>query len=142
MLDIPEVMLFGRVEEWNRHRILGEKVITDWGQHCDEAVVSICQRENAKPVEHVLPAGNRRKQPVDVVLVDTLREERNDSEKVAGVGTKFLKHQRREGQLDGSCKALVVICLEHICPTLVTLTDQPIRVPLVVMSNYSKQGYR
>jgi len=91
-----EVKFPGRAEEWKRLWILGSKIISERCEHCDESVGSMRQGKNAEFVEEVCSVGNSGKQPVDFVLIDTLREEGDDSEQRSGVRAKFLEHRGGE----------------------------------------------
>ena len=71
---------------------LWDKSVTEWRQYHDESVASACQGKNA--VVDVHSVGDCRKQPADVIPVDTLGEESNDSEERAGVRPEFLEHRR------------------------------------------------
>ena len=74
--------------------------------------------------------GNRGKQPIKIVLVNPLREERDDLEEMTGIGTESLKHRRRKRQLDRGCEAPPVVCLEHVCSVLIpSLLTGPDRSP-------------
>ena len=64
--------------------ILRRKVIAKWGEHLDKAFASIRQGKNAKFVKYVFSVWNGRKEPVEVLLVDALRKEGDDSEKLPG----------------------------------------------------------
>ena len=63
--------------------------------------------------------GNRGKQPIKIVLVNPLREERDDLEEMTGA--ESLKHRRRKRQLDRGCEAPPMVCLEHVCSMLISL---------------------
>ena len=68
--------------------IRGTKIISEWGKHCDEIAAAVCERENTELVEGGVYIGDGWKKPVEVVLVDTLREERNHTEKLSGIVAK------------------------------------------------------
>ena len=53
----------------------------------------MCQRENAEIVEDFCSVGEGGKQPLEVVLVDALREEGDDSEKLSGIRPELLEHR-------------------------------------------------
>src|SRR6266478_6445109 len=53
-----EVTALGRIEEWGRIEIFWTKVISEWCQHCDESITSVCQGENAEFVEDVCSVGD------------------------------------------------------------------------------------
>jgi hypothetical protein len=89
-------MLLGHVEEWGEFWTFWAKVVSEWCQHGDELVASMCKRKNAEFVEDVLYVGDGGKQPGNVVLIDALREEGDDAEKLSGVRTKFLEHRGGE----------------------------------------------
>ena len=73
--------------------ILGTKIVLEGCQHRDESVTPICQGKNAEVVEDICSVGDCREQPIEVVLINSLREECDDSEKPSGVGAEFLKHR-------------------------------------------------
>ena len=116
--------------------------MTEWCQHRDEALTSVRQGENTEFVEYLLPVGDCREQPIQIVLINPLWEECDDLEEITGIGSESLKHRRRERQLDRGCEAPPVVCLEHVCPMLLPFSDQPTGVPLVVMGDRCKQGDR
>ena len=64
-------------------------MVSKWGQHCDEVAASISQGKGAELVEDVFPAW---KQPVEVIFVNALREERDDFEKPSSIRAEALKH--------------------------------------------------
>ena len=64
------------------HRIRGTKVISKRGQHREETTAAICEGKDAELVEGGVCVGDGWKQPVGVVLVDTLREEGDDPKKL------------------------------------------------------------
>ena len=64
-------------------------MVSDWSQHRDEAVGSVCQRKSTELVEGVLYVGSRGKQPFEVFLIHTLWKESDHSKKVASVGAEF-----------------------------------------------------
>ena len=70
------------------------KIISEWRQYRDIAVVSICQGKEAEFVEYGPPVGNGGKKPAEIVLADTLGRESGESEKVTGVGTEFAERRR------------------------------------------------
>ena len=51
----------------------------------------MCQRKDTEFIKHGSSVGDGREQPVEVVLVDALREEGDDAEEVAGIGAEFAK---------------------------------------------------
>jgi len=65
------------------------EIVTEWGEHRDESMASVCQGESTQFVEDVLPVGDGGEKPINVVLADTLREESDDAEEIAGAGAKF-----------------------------------------------------
>jgi len=66
--------------------ILGAKIISEWRQHRDEPIASVCQGENAEFVKHIWYVGGGWKQTVEVVLID-------GSEKLSGIRAKFLERE-------------------------------------------------
>ena len=84
-------MVPGCAEERRRFRIEGTEVVSDWGQHRDEAVVTVRQRKNTKFVKDVLSVGCRGEQPVEVPLVDPFWEESDHPEELASTGGDFLE---------------------------------------------------
>ena len=107
-------------------------MVSEWCQHRDETVVPIGQGENAELVEDGLPVGSGRKQPVEVLLADPLREEGNDSEKLPGVRAELLEHWGGERQLDRDRQALVVLRLEYVRLAPLPLLQQSTIVPPVL----------
>ena len=68
------------------------KIISEWRQHRDESPAPIRQRKNAELVEDVGSVEDGREQPVEIVLIDALREEGDDFEERSCIGPKFLEH--------------------------------------------------
>ena len=99
-------------------------------------------REDAEPVEDACSIGDGREQPLEVVLVDALWEEGNDSKKRSGTGAKFLEHGGGEGKLDRCGEALVMQCLQHAHSMFLPFSCQSVHAPLVLVCNSGKQGYR
>ena len=89
-----EVTFLSLADELRRFRIFRRKVVPKWRQHRDKPLASISQRKDAEGIEDVRSAGDGGKQPVQVVLVDTSREEGDNSEEVAGVRAEIPEHQR------------------------------------------------
>jgi len=84
-------MFLGCVEGWGQLRILRRKIISERCERRDESIASICQRKNAELVKGVCCIGGGGKQPVGVILIDTLREEGDNSEKPSCVVAEFLE---------------------------------------------------
>jgi len=99
----------------------------------------MCQGENAKFVEHICYVGDGREQPVKVVLVDTLREKRNNSEKSSGVRAKFLECRGGERNFDRGGETPGVPCVKHPCSASLPFPAQSVGVPLAVLGNRSEQ---
>jgi hypothetical protein len=72
-------------------------------------------------------------------LVDTLREEGDDSEKLSGIGPEFSEHRGGEGKFDRGCQAPGVLCVKHSCSLVLPFPGQSIPVPLVVLGNSGEQ---
>ena len=89
-------------------------MVSDRRQHGSKVVASGRQRQEREFVEYDLPVGDGGKQPVEVVLVDALREEGDNSEEVTGVGAEVAERRRSEREFDGGCQALVVVCLQYL----------------------------
>ena len=53
-------------------------MVPEWRQY-DESIASIHQGKGAEPVEDPHSVGDGGKQPVEIVLVDALREESDNS---------------------------------------------------------------
>jgi len=96
--------------------------------------------KDVEPIKDHFPVGDGGKQPIEVVLINTLREESNDSKEIMCIRAKVLEHWRGEWQIDGGCQALVVPCLEYSYLVLVPLSSQPVCIPHTVMCNSGKQG--
>ena len=73
-------------------------------------------------------------QPIKLVLVNALREECNNFKKGVGTWAEFLEHGGGEGKLDRSRKALVVVCLKHVCSPVLPFPG----VPLVLICHSGK----
>jgi hypothetical protein len=101
--------------------IFGIKVVSDWCQHCDETVAPVRQRKNAESVEGVLSVGDGGEKPVEVIFVDTLREESNNFEEVTCIGAETMERWGGEGEFDGGGEALVTTRLKDLCPLSVPL---------------------
>ena len=125
------------MEEGRRHGIHRVKMISECCQHCDKSISSKCQRKDVEFVKDVCSIRDGRKQPVEVVLINTLREEGNDLKKPLGIRAKFLEHWGGKQEFNCGGKALVMLCLQYTCSPF---SDQLISIPLVVMCNSSKQG--
>jgi hypothetical protein len=67
-------------------------MVTERRQHCDKSVASVRQGKNAEFVEDERSIGDSRKQPAEVFLINTLREEGDNSEKPSGIRAKLLEH--------------------------------------------------
>ena len=102
----------------------------------------MCQRKNAELVEDLRSVGDGWKQPVKVVLVNTLGEEGDDLEERSGIGAKFLEHGGGERKFDRCCEALVMLCLQHTCSQSFPFPGQSVCAPLVVTRNSGEQGDR
>ena len=59
--------------------ILRAEVVSDWCQHRDKVVAPIRQGKNTELVKHVLSVGDHGEKPVEVFLIDALREESDNS---------------------------------------------------------------
>ena len=118
------------------------EVVSEGDQHCDEAVAPVREGENAEFVEDGGYIGDGREQPVEVTLIDTLREEGNDSKKVSRVRAKPFEHGGVEREFDCSTKALVVFRLKDSRVTFVPLLGQSIVVPPVLVCDGGQQGDR
>ena len=91
-----------------------------------------------EPVEDASSVGDGREQPVDVVLVDSLREEGNNSKEIAGIRSKFLEHGRCERKFDGGREALVVLRVKHSCSIFLPFSRQSTVVPPAALGNRSE----
>ena len=103
-------MILGRAEEWGCTRIPGSKVVSEGCQHCDEVGASICQGESAECVKDARYVGDCGKQPVEVVLIDALREERDNFEDFTSDGTELVECRGGEREFYDCSKALVTNC--------------------------------
>ena len=54
------------------------------------------------------------KDPIEVVLVDHLREKCDDFKKPSSTRTEFFEHWGGEGEFGRRCEALLVFCLKHV----------------------------
>ena len=66
-------------------------MVSEGSQHGYGAGASICQGKSAKLVKDARHVGDRGKQPVKVVLVDSLGEECDNPEDFACNGAEFAK---------------------------------------------------
>lgn len=89
--QLGEVTFPRCAEERGRHRILGTKVVSEWYKHRDEFIAPVRQRKDAELVEDIGSVGDRGKQPANVVFIDALWEEGDDSQKCSSVRAKLLK---------------------------------------------------
>jgi len=114
--------------------------MSEWCQHCDEPIASICQGENAKHVEHVWSVGDGRKQPFKVLFIDTLweGEEGDDSEKPTGIRAKRSKHWRGEGKFNRGGETPGVMCVKHSSLLSPPFPGQSAGVPLIVLGDGSE----
>ena len=111
-------------------------MIAEWCQHRHESVVSVRQGESAEFVKHFRGVGNGWILPMNVLLVDTLREEGYNLQKLAGIGSEFLEFGQAEGKLD-RCREAPGVC----CPVLsYPFCDQSVGVPLVLLRGSGEQG--
>ena len=103
-------MPLGPVEEWGEPWTFRAKVVSEGCQHGDQTVASVCQRKKAEFVKGCFSVGGRgkwlarsdgkqpnknascREQPLQVVLIDALRKEGNDTEEVTSVRAELLKN--------------------------------------------------
>ena len=90
-------------------------MVSEWRQHGDEVAASRCQTQDTEPVDDIPYIGDGGEQPVEVTLVDPLREEGDNSEQFTGSGTKFYEHRGGQRELDRGGEAVVVFCLQHAC---------------------------
>jgi hypothetical protein len=107
--------------------ILGTEVISEWCQHRDGFVAPIRQGENAEFVEDGRRVGDVGKQPVEVVLVNTLWEEGDNSKELSGVGAKILEHRRGEREFDRGGQARLVLRLQYVRPASLPFFDQAVQ---------------
>jgi len=114
-------------------------MIPKWRQYCDKSIGSISQGEGAEFVKNILSVGDYWKQPVGILLIDALREERNDSEKFSGVGADFSKQWGGEGEFYRGYKAPGVLCVKSSRLLFLPFLGQSIDVPFVVPNNSCKQ---
>jgi hypothetical protein len=63
-------------------------MVSDRRQHCEKAVVPVCQRKETELVKDVLLLGDCGKKPVEVLLVDALGKESDNFKEVAYIGSK------------------------------------------------------
>ena len=61
-------------------------MVSEWCEHRDRPVAPIRQRTDAELVDDVYSIGYCKKQPIGVVFIDTLREERDDAKKRLSLG--------------------------------------------------------
>ena len=118
------------------------KVISERRQHRDESVAPICQRKDTGFVEDGSSVGDGGEQPIDVVLIDALREESDDTEEVTGAGTKFAECRRSKRKFDRCCQALVVVRLKDLHTVCIPLPGQSIVIPHVVRCGGGEQRDR
>ena len=110
----------------------------NWRQHRDETVALVRQRKNVESVEDVLSVWDDGEKPVDVVLVDPLREEGDDSDEVMRRGAEAMESRGCERELEGCRKALIVIRPKHLRPLGIPLVRQSIMVPPVARCSGSE----
>ena len=106
-------MYFGCTEERGRFWILGGKIVSERREHRYESIVPIRQGKDAELIEYIGSVPDRGKQPFNVVLIDTLREEGDHSQKRSGVRTKVLEQGRGEGKFDRGGEARVMLGVKH-----------------------------
>ena len=88
---------------------MGAEVVSNWCQHGDEVVAAMSQRKDAKFVEDVLSIGDCWEQPVEVILVNSVWEECDNFEEIAGVGAEFLECWRSERDFCGCRQTLIEV---------------------------------
>ena len=115
-------------------------MVSEWPQHCDEAIVLVCQRKDTEFVNNAPSVGDSGEQPVKVVFVDTLREEGNDPKKPPGIRAEFFECRGGKRKLNGGSKTLGVVCVKYTCSLFPPFCGQSLGTPLVVMCNGGKQG--
>ena len=82
-------MFFCHKEQWGHPRIVRRKIVSERCKHCDEPIVPMCQGEVTEPVEDVGSVRDGGEQPFKVILVNALREKRDDFKKCSGIGAEF-----------------------------------------------------
>ena len=82
-------MILGSTEEGRGPWVLGAEVVPNWCQHCDEVIAPVRQRKSTEFVEDVLSVRDGGEEPIEVVLVDAVGEERDHSEEVTGIRAEF-----------------------------------------------------
>ena len=106
---------------------------SQWRKHCDESIVLMRQRKDVERVKDDGPVGDGREQPVEVVLIDSLREESDDLKEPPGVRAEFSEHRRGQREPDRSRETLVISRLKDGRLALLPLPGQSDVVPLVLM---------
>jgi len=86
-----EVIILVCAKERRGHWILGAEIVPEWREHRDEPVVSICQGKNAERIEGVCDIGDSGEQPANIIFVDALGQEGNDSEKRSCIRAELLE---------------------------------------------------
>src|SRR5712671_5078249 len=94
-----KVTVLGLAQKRGRLWILRPEMISERCQHCHELVAPIRQREHAEAVDDGCYVGEGWKQPLQIALVDTTRQEGDDSKQFSPVGSQFLEHRRGQRYL-------------------------------------------
>ena len=89
-------------------------------------------RKSTGFVEDICSVGDIGEQSVYVVLINTLREESDNSEEIVSIGSEFLEHRGGQRKFDNCGQALVAVRPEYMCTVCVPLPRQSIVIPHVV----------
>jgi len=99
------------------------------------------QGKNTELVKDTCSVRDGGKQPAEVVLINTLREEGDNFENRSGVRAEFLKRGGSQRKFNGCCQALVVVRPKYLRPAYVPLPGQSIVIPHVVRCGGGEQCY-
>ena len=99
------------------------------------------QGQDAELIEDVSSVRDCGKQPLEVILVNALREERNNSEERSSIGSEFFEHGVKR-ELDCGSGAPAMLGLQYTRPPLLPFLCQLTHVPLFLMPNYGKRRDR
>ena len=100
------------------------------------------QGQDAELIEDVSSVRDGGKQPLEVILVNALREECNNSEEHSSIGSEFFEHGGVKRELDCGSEAPVMLGLQYTRPPLLPFLCQLTHVPLFLMPNCGKRRDR
>ena len=105
-------------------------MVSDRGEHGDEIITSMCQRQGAEFVEDGFYVGGHWEQPLEIIPVDPLGQESNHCEEVSGARAEFTEGRGSEREFYCRGEAAVMIRSKYLCSLSVPLLSQSIVILL------------